>query len=97
MIITQKILSVKRSEWECHTDTPDNVITTINRNFLDILNTTNSPVWAQKRIYDFFTDNDYNKYGFNATEGNQVATDVINKYYNSDINRWAYYWIKLKV
>ena len=90
MIVTQELLSIKRSEWECYTDTPDTVVVLVNTGILEILNTTNSPVWAQKRIYEFFTDNNYDQYGFNDSECNQVATDVINKYYNSSINRWAF-------
>lgn len=90
MIVTPELLSIKRSEWECYIDTPDTVIALVNTGFLEILNTTHSPVWAQKRIYDFFSDNDYDKYGFNDSECNQCATNVINKYYNSSINRWAF-------
>jgi len=87
MIVTQELLSIKRSEWECYTDTPDTVVALVNTGILEILNTTHNPVWAQKRIYEFFTDNDYDQYGFNITK---VATNVINKYYNSSINRWAF-------
>jgi hypothetical protein len=80
-------LEIKRSEWECYTDTPDVVIEEVNELFLEILNTTQSPVLAQKRTYDAMFD--YRQYGFMDSECSQCITDVINKYYNSNIDRWA--------
>ena len=88
MIITKDQLQVKRSEWECYIDTPVSVIESINNEFLEILNTTNSPVLAQKRIYRFLYNN-HRKWGFSDSECNETATNVINQYYNSNINRWA--------
>ena len=88
MIVTLEKLEVKRSEWECYIDTPDVVIEAVNELVLEILNTTHHPVLAQKRIYDALFD--YREYGFIDSECNQTATDVINKYYNSNIDRWAH-------
>ena len=88
MIVEQEKLVIKRSEWECHIDTPDVVIEQVNKEFLEILNTTHSPVWAQKRFYEFVDG--YDQYGFRDSECNRVATDVINKYYNSNITRWDF-------
>jgi len=87
MIISREKLEIKRSEWECYIDTPDAVIEEVNELVLEILNTTQSPNLAQKRTYDAMFD--YRKYGFMDSECNQTATDVINKYYNSNIDRWA--------
>jgi len=88
MIISRKKLEIKRSEWECYIDTPDVVIEEVNELFLEILNTTHSPVLAQKRTYDALFD--YREYGFIDSECSQVATCIINKYYNSYIDRWAH-------
>ena len=88
MIITREQVSIKRSEWECYVDTPDSVIDTINEEFSVILMSTTSPVYAQKRIYEFLYEN-YREWGFSDSECNQVVTNVINKYYQSNIDRWA--------
>lgn len=91
MIVTREQLDIKRSEWECYTDTPDAVIDEVNEIVLEILNTTHSPAHAQKRIYDALYDNDkFRDFGFSDSECCQCATDVINKYYNSNIDRWAH-------
>lgn len=87
MIIQREKVSIKRSEWECYTDTPDSVIDIINKEFSEILLTTTSPVYAQKRIYNFC--HNYREWGFADSECYQTATDVINKYYQSNIDRWA--------
>ncbi len=86
MIINREEVSISRSEWECYMDTPDSVIETINKEFSEILLTTTSPIYAQKRIYEFC--HNYRKWGFVDSECYQVATDVINKYYQSNISRW---------
>ena len=88
MIITREQVSIKRSEWECYIDTPDSVIDTINAEFSVILMSPTSPVYAQKRIYEFLYEN-YREWGFSDSECNQVVTNVINKYYQSNIDRWA--------
>ena len=87
MKIEREQVSIKRSEWECYVDTPDYVIDAINKEFSEILMSTTNPVYAQKRIYAFCSD--YKEWGFIDSECNQVATDVINKYYQSNIDRWA--------
>jgi len=88
MIVTQEQLVIKRSEWECYVDTPDSVIEVVNQEFSKILLTTTSPIYAQKRVYDYLHEN-HREWGFSDSECNQVVTNVINKYYNSNIDRWA--------
>ena len=88
MIIEQSKVSIKRSEWECFIDTPDHVIELVNDAFGVILQTSRSPVYAQQRIYQFCQQEEYRVWGFSDSECNQCATDVINKYFKSDIDRW---------
>lgn len=88
MIVTQETINITRSEWECYINTPDVVIATLNKELSEILNTTSSPRWAQRRMYNFIDDYGYNEWGFADSECNQVITDVINKYYKSNISRW---------
>jgi len=90
MIIEREQLIVSRKEWECYRSTPDFVIDEINSTFLEILQTTNSPRYAQKRFYDFAYDSGFDLYGLRDTECCIVATDIINTYYKSNIDRWAY-------
>ena len=90
MIIEREQLTVSRKEWECYKNTPDFVIDEINSTFLEILQTTNSPRYAQKRFYDFAYDSGFDLYGLRDTECCIVATDIINTYYKSNIDRWAY-------
>tara|TARA_B100000401_G_scaffold4410_1_gene2787 strand:- start:592 stop:873 length:282 start_codon:yes stop_codon:yes gene_type:complete len=90
MIIEREQLTVSRKEWECYRSTPDFVIDEINSTFLEILQTTNSPRYAQKRFYDFAYDSGFDLYGLRDTECCIVATDIINTYYKSNIDRWAY-------
>ena len=90
MIIEREQLTVSRNEWECYKNTPDFVIDEINSTFLEILQTTNSPRYAQKRFYDFAYDSGFDLYGLRDTECCIVATDIINTYYKSNIDRWAY-------
>ena len=94
MIISREKVSISRSEWQCYIDTPDSVIDIINEEFSEILLTTTSPVYAQKRIYDFCAK--YKEWGFSDSECNQMATDVINQYYKSDINRWQMFSVPLQ-
>lgn len=88
MIVTLEKLEIKRSEWECYIDTPDKVINEVNLNLADIFETTHHPVIAQKRAYNYLYEN-HREWGFSDSECNQVVTNVINKYYNSNIDRWA--------
>ena len=88
MIVTPEQLKITRKEWECYIDTPDDVIEQVNLELLSILNSSTSPRWAQKRTYDFFEKNNYMEHGFLDSECMQVATNAINKYYNSSIDRW---------
>lgn len=87
MIIQASKVEVSRKEWECYVDTPDLIIKDVNSGITEILMTTHDPVMAQKRIYDFL--NLYKTYGFRDPECERVATDIINAYYKSHINRWA--------
>jgi hypothetical protein len=88
MNITATKVEIKRSEWDCYIDTPDKVIDEVNRNLADIFETTHHPVIAQKRVYKYLYDN-HREWGFSDSECNQAATDAINLYYNSNIDRWA--------
>lgn len=90
MIIEREQLTVSRKDWECYRSTPDFVIDEINSTFLEILQTTTSPRYAQKRFYEFACDGGFDLYGFRDTECCIVATDIINTYYKSNIDRWAY-------
>ena len=81
------IVELKRSEWECYTDTPDNVIATINGYFTGVLDKYFDAVEAQKEIYRFMDL--FQEFGFSDSEPSQTATDLINKYYKTNINRWA--------
>ena len=97
MIVTPEKLDISISEWECydnsHTRTPQSVVDTINAEFSRILNTSTSPRYAQSRIYHFLSA--YSDYGFSDSECHETATNVINKYYNSNINRWEFLSISL--
>jgi hypothetical protein len=79
-------IKLKRSEWECYTDTPDAVIKTVNKQFTTVLKECNTPVLAQHKMYQFL--NDYKEWGFRDSECNQVVTDVVNNHYKTNINRW---------
>lgn len=86
MKVTQTEIQCSIQEWECYSSkTTPSMVEDINKSILSILSSTHSPVWAQKRIYDFL--NQYKEYGFRDTECEQVATNIINRYYNSNINR----------
>lgn len=87
MNIQASKVEVSRKEWECYVDTPDSIIKDVNSGITEILMTTHNPVMAQKRIYEFLTL--YKTYGFRDSECESVATDIINVYYDSYINRWA--------
>ena len=92
MLISPHKVELSIEEWECYDNvlcrTPQDVIDTINQEFSVILDTTHSPRYAQQRIYevlDFYTE-----YGFSDSECHEVATKVINLYYQSNINRWEF-------
>lgn len=77
-------------EWECYAHTPDFVIEEINALVYDVIRTNTDPVVAQKIIYDTIHAHEYyRKYGFRDSEGDQCTTNIINKYYGSNIDRWA--------
>ena len=80
-------VTLKRSQWDCYRDTPDGVIDTINGFFTSVLDSSLDAVTAQDRIYKFMGL--YKEWGFSDSECNQVATDEINKYYKTNIDRWA--------
>jgi hypothetical protein len=77
-----------REDWECYSKTPDYIVDEVNDLIYAILTTNNDPVVAQKIIYDTLYKQ-YRKYGFRGSEGDQCTTNIINKYYGSDIDRWA--------
>jgi hypothetical protein len=79
-----------RHDWECYNQTPYNVIEEINALVYSVITTNNDPVVAQKIIYDTINaNNEYRWYGFRDSEGDQCTTNIINKYYGSNIDRWA--------
>lgn len=88
MIIQASKVEVSRKEWDCYSFTPDAIIADVNTGITEILMTTHYPVTAQERIYEFLYS--YRMYGFTDSECSQAATDAINAYYKSNINRWAY-------
>ena len=45
-----------------------------------------TPIDAQSKIYGFLSF--YKEWGFSDSECNQAATDEVNKYYKSNIDRW---------
>ena len=85
---TQLLLPIilKRSEWECFVDTPDYAIQTINRLFTDVLKKQTVALDAQVEVYEILEA--YQHFGFRDSECLQVATDVINKYYGTNLDRW---------
>ena len=90
MKVTKDKIECSIKEWDCYVrHTPLHVVEDVNQNILSILSSTHSPVWAQKRIYDFLYQ--HKQYGFRDSECEQVATDIINSYYNSNITRFDSY------
>ena len=80
-------VTLKRSQWDCYVDTPDIIIATINGYFSRVLDDCLDAVTAQDRIYKFMEL--YKEWGFSDSECNQAATDEINRYYKTRIDRWA--------
>lgn len=93
MIVTPQEIVISIEEWECYSDTPQGVVDKINAEFRVVLNTNTSPSWAQKRFFSFLDT--FANYGFRDSECCQVATDVINRYYCSSIDRWEHLFIDL--
>ena len=93
MKVTKDSIECSIEEWDCYNNssfqTPLDVVEEVNSNILIILSTSHSPVWAQNRIYNFL--NLYMEYGFRDSECEEVATQIINEYYNSTIDRWDAY------
>ena len=92
MLISPHKVELSIEEWECYDNefchTPYEVVDTINQEFSAILDTTHSPRYAQKRIYNVLAS--YSAFGFSDSECHQVATNVINLYYKSNIDRWEF-------
>lgn len=80
-------VELKRSEWECCIDTPDSIIESINAYFSYVLDTQPNAFDAQKEIYKFVDM--FSEWGFSDSECHEVATRVINKKYQSHLNRWS--------
>jgi hypothetical protein len=85
----EKKLYCDGMEWECYSGTPNHVIEEINALVYSVVTTNTDPVVAQKIIYDTIAAKGYGKYGFRDSEGDQCTTNIINKYYSSNIDRWA--------
>ena len=79
-------LDIKRSQWECYTDTPDSVIETINAYFGYVLTTNDNANDAQAEMYHFL--NMFTEWGFRDSECDQCTTDNVNKFYKSNLSRW---------
>ena len=84
--VKTKNINLSKDQWQCYSDTPNDVIKTVNKFFTYILFVCETPILAQKTTYAYLER--YVTWGFLDSECCQVATDMINKYYNSDINRW---------
>ena len=82
-----KTITLKRSEWECYTDTPDHVIETVNGFFTLLLADSDDAINAQSVMYRYLGK--YPKWGFCDSECNEVVTRTINKYYGTELDRWA--------
>ena len=80
-------VELKRSEWECYTDTPDSIIDTINAYFSYVLQTQTNCFDAQAEIFRFM--NMFSEWGFMDSEPMQAATNAVNKRYKTNITRWA--------
>mgnify|MGYP006891291715 FL=1 len=83
---TMIIINLKRSMWECYTDTPDSVIETINGYFGYVIANNKNAKDAQQEIYKLMCM--YSEWGFADSEPLQNATDTINNVYNTQLTRW---------
>ena len=84
---TPHIVQLKRSQWECYTDTTDATIETINHYFSFVLLSEENAFDAQTEIFKFLEL--HSEWGFYDSECLQVATDTINKHFKSDLTRWS--------
>ena len=82
-----KTITLKRSEWECYIDTPDDVIDTVNNFFSLILADSDDAINTQSVMYRYLEN--YAEWGFCDSECNEVVTRTINKYYGIELDRWA--------
>ena len=82
-----KTISLKRSEWECYIDTPDDVIDTVNSFFTLLLADSDDAINAQSVMYRYLKA--YQEWGFCDSECNECVTRTINKYYGTSLDRWA--------
>lgn len=79
-------VNLKRSQWECYTDTPDSIIETINIQLSDIFKCESDPVEAQRLCYEFMSF--YKEWGFSDSECHQALTNRVNYIFRSNIDRW---------
>lgn len=84
---TPRIVQLKRSQWECYTDTPDSIIETINHYFSYVLVNYANAFDAQAEIFKFL--NFFSEWGFYDSECLQVATDTLNSHFKSNLSRWT--------
>ncbi len=82
-----KTITLKRSEWECYIDTPDDVINTVNSFFTLLLADNDDALSAQSVMYRYLET--HAEWGFRDSECNEVVTRTINKYYGTKLDRWA--------
>ncbi len=83
---TLPMVQLKRSEWECYIDTPDTIIETINQYFSFVIQSRNTGLEAQNEIFKFMCM--FSEWGFYDSEPRQVATDLINHTYKTNLSRW---------
>tara|TARA_B100001059_G_scaffold199876_1_gene206418 strand:+ start:222 stop:500 length:279 start_codon:yes stop_codon:yes gene_type:complete len=79
-------VNLKRSQWECYTDTPDSIIETINIQLSDIFKCESDPVEAQRQSYEFMML--FKEWGFADSEPMQALTDRVNYIFRSNLDRW---------
>ena len=82
-----KTITLKRSEWECYIDTPDDIIDKVNWFFTLILADSDDAVNTQSVMYRYLEN--YAEWGFCDSECNEVVTQTINKHYGTELDRWA--------
>ena len=82
-----KTITLKRSEWECYIDTPDDVLDKVNSFFTLLLADSDDAINTQSVMYRYLGV--YSEWGFCGSECNEVVTQTINKYYGTKLDRWS--------
>lgn len=85
-IEVRPFVKCSKEEWQCYANTANYFVNKVNEIIAEVLVLNDDPIKAQKDAYDRLYE--YREYGFTDSECSQVATDIINLYYKSNINRW---------